>query len=269
MVFISVAITRTMRFQCGHDIPPGDYTVVLEQEVGNGGGRVAIGDNPVGITGWQIWSRALVGLVLLSCLWAWRTRKSNNRKHRMTSAYFFHMFFLALILIFLYLLFHEGGHALGAAFTGRFDSGRSDFWGIHGNPHSGIKPGVSVEPWQRAIESFSGPALPTLIGWALFLLWLSPFVKRARETRHLLNLYLSAIVAMLVLPFIAVAGCLLGIISDGDWRGFIENVPGPLWLVRTLLWAALLANAFILWRVVPELRRSFLALTSGLKQAGD
>ena len=268
MVFVRVAITRTMRFQCGRDIPPGDYTVVLEQEVGNRGGRVVIGESPVGITGWQIWSRSLLGLVILSGLWAWRTRKSRNPKHRMTSAYFFHMFFLAFVLIFLYLLVHEGGHALGAMFTGRFDYSRSDFWGIHGNPHSGIKPGTSVGPWQRAIESFSGPALPTLIGWALFVFWTLPFVKRACETHHLLNLYLSAIIAMSVFPFIAIAGYLLGVISDGDWRGFIENVPGPLWLVHTLLWAALLANAFILWRVVPELRRSFRALTSGLNQAG-
>lgn len=269
MVFFRGPVTRSMRFTCGREIPPGSYTVALQQEVGNRGGRVVIAQNPVGITGWQIWSRALVGLVILSGLWAWRTRRSGSGKQRAASAYVFQMLLLALILISLYLLLHEGGHALAALSTGRFDASRSDFWGIHGNPHSGLDAGVPVEPWQRALESFGGPALPTLVGWVLFLLWSLPFVERARESRHLLNLYLSAIVAMSVFPFIAIAGCLLGVISDSDWRGFIENVPGPLWLVHAVLWAALLVNAFILWRVVPEFRRAFGALTSGVEQAGD
>jgi hypothetical protein len=63
---------------------------------------------------------------------------------------------------------------------------------------------------------------------------------------------------------IAAVGYLLGIISDGDWQGFIANVPGPLWPIKGLLWRVLLMNAVILWRVVPELRRSFLGCAATL-----
>jgi len=71
------------------------------------------------------------------------------------------------------------------------------------------------------------------------------------------NLYFSAVVAMLVLPFVATAGCLLGIVrDDGDWNGFVGNVPGPPWLVRAILWGTVVVSAFILWRVAPELWRS-------------
>ncbi len=260
-ILVRVTINRSTRFSCGHsaDIFPATYTAVLSQEIGTHGGSVVIADHrdEVGITGWQIWSRALLGLVLISGVWAWVARSSRNLRHRAVSSLLFQRLLLVFILIFLYLLFHEGGHSLGEAAFGRYDFARSDFWGIHGSPHSGGKPGPVLDPWQQAVISGGGPMFPNLVGWALFLIWLSPFGKRIRTGRPIINIYFSAIVAMLVFPFVAVAGCLLGIISDGDWRGFIENVPGPLWLVKTLLWAVLLVNAVILWHVIPELIRSW------------
>ncbi len=75
----------------------------------------------------------------------------------------------------------------------------------------------------------------------------------------MVNLYSSAIVGMSIFPFVAVLGCLFGLISDGDWRGFIENVPGPLWLVKALVCGVLLVNGFILWRVVPGLWQAWKA----------
>lgn len=252
------AITKPMRFSFSPgEIPPGTYKAVLKQEIGSQGGRVIISVREVGLTGWQIWSRALVVLLVISGIWAGVLRKSKNRRQHVMSFFMFHSLLLAFVLIFLYLLFHEGGHALGASLFGRYDWTRSDFWGIHGSPHSGIKAGVPVEPWQRAIESFGGPMLPTLMGWALFLLWCSRAGKRMRSRRPMVNLYLSAIVGMSIFPFVAILGCLLGLISDGDWRGFIENVPGPLWLVKTLLCGVLLLNGFILWRIGPELWRAW------------
>ncbi len=250
-------IAQPRDFRCGLRIAPGTYTVALQQEVGGHGGFVAVADRRIGVTGWQILSRALLGLVALSGAWALVARRSRNPRRRVLSAFTFQQLLLSLVLVFLYLLCHEGGHALGSALFGRYDFAKSDFWGIHGSPHSAIKSGVSIEPWQRAIESFGGPLLPTLIGWALFLIWRSRAAKRMRADRPVVNLYSSAIVAMSVFPFVAVAACLLGIVSDGDWRGFIENVPGPLWLVKTLLWGVLLVNAVILWRVLPELKKTW------------
>jgi len=268
-LLVRVAINRSTRFTCGHSVQilPATYTAVLSQETGTHGGLVVVSDHQdeVGITGWQIWSRVLLGLVLFSGIWAWVARRSRNLRHRAVSSLVFQRLLLAFVLIFLYLLFHEGGHSLGQIAFGRFDLTRSDFWGIHGSPHSGGKPGPVLEPWQQAVISGGGPMFPNLVGWALFLIWLSPIGKRIRIGRPVINMYFSAIVAMSVFPFVAVAGCLLGIISDGDWEGFIGNVPGPLWLVKTLLWAVLLVNAVILWRVIPELIRSWKAQNARIR----
>lgn len=256
----SVTLPKPMRFSFTSDkIPPGTYKAVLKQEAGSQGGRAVISDRQIGVTGWQIWSRAFIALLVISGVWAAAARKSKKQRRRAASLLMFQSLLLAFILIFSYLLFHEGGHALGSSLFGRYDFNRSDFWGIHSSPHSAINASVQVKPWQRAIESFAGPLLPTLIGWALFLIWRSNPAKRLRNARPILNIYLTAIIAMSVFPFIAVAGCLLGLTSDGDWRGFIENVPGPLWLVKTLVLAVFLVNAFILWRIVPELWRAWKA----------
>jgi len=262
------AITSPMRFSFSPgEIPPGTYKAALKQESGSEGGRAVIATRQVGLTGWQIWSRAFLGLLAISGVWAGLARKSRNRRRRATSLFMFHTLLLVFVLIFLYLLFHEGGHALGATFFGRYDWTRSDFWGIRGTPHSGIKPGVPVEPWQRAIESFAGPMLPTLMGWALFLLWRSRIGKRVRSTRPIVNIYLTAIVGMFVFPFVAVLGCLIGLISDADWRGFIDNVPGPLWLVKALVGVVLLVNGVILWHIGPELHRAWKARKAEIETA--
>ena len=55
---------------------------------------------------------------------------------------------------------------------------------------------------------------PTLMGWVLFLLWRCRAGERMRNKRPMVNLYLSAIVCMSIFPFVAILGCLLGIISD-------------------------------------------------------
>lgn len=76
-----------------------------------------------------------------------------------------------------------------------------------------------------------------------------------------MDLWFSAMAAGLLVPGLIVTPLyLLNIVTDGDWHGFIPNVPGPLWLVQGLLWLAV-ANAAILWRLLPMLRR-------GLKAAG-
>jgi hypothetical protein len=225
-------------------------------------------ERPVYITGWQIWSRTYLGLLVLSGLWAALARKSANAKRRAASLYLFQILLLGFALIFLYLLFHEGGHALGEIAFGCYDFARSDFWGIHGTPHSGRAPGPPLEPWQQAVISGAGPLFPTFAGWALFLLWRSRRGRNVRKARPLVSLYSSAVIAMLVFPLIVVAGFLLGVIrGDGDWHGFITNVPGPLWLVKGLLWGVLLANAVILWRVVPELWRSWRAQFLRLRES--
>ncbi|MGA2615977.1 MAG: transglutaminase domain-containing protein [Thermoguttaceae bacterium] len=250
-------VTQATRFTCGHQIPPGSYTVALRQEAGDKGGLVVIAgeEPPAHVARWRIWPHAILGLLVLSGVGAFIARKSKNLRHRAVSVYAFQMLLLVFVTLFLYLFFHEGGHALGEMFFGRYDFARSDFWGIHGRPHSGGTSGPGLELWQQAVITGGGPMLPTFAGWAFFVLWLSRIGQDLRNNRPTVNLYLSAIVVVLILPSVVLAGCLLGIVNDSETQFFISNVPGPSWLIRSLLWGVLLVNAVILWRVVPELWR--------------
>jgi hypothetical protein len=95
--------------------------------------------------------------------------------------------------------------------------------------------------------------LPTFAGWAFFLFWISRIGRGLRSQRPIMNLYLSALIAALIFPAVVVAGCLLGLINDGETQSFISNTPGPLWLVQAILWGVLTVNVVIMWRVSPEL----------------
>jgi hypothetical protein len=260
------AITKPMRFSFSPgEIPPGTYKVVIKQEEGSHGGRVIIAKREIGLTGWQIWSRAYVGILVISGVWAGLARKSKDKRRRILSSFIFNGLLLGFILILVYLIFHEGGHTLAASIFGQCDWARSDFFGIHGTPRAGLKAGVQVEPWQRAIVSFAGPMLPTLAGWVLFLFWRSRAGSKFRNRNPIVNIYLTAIVGMCVFPFIAVLGYLSGLVSDGDWLGFIENVPWPLWLVKTMLWISLFVSGFILWYVGHEMWKIWKIQTTKIK----
>jgi len=249
-------------FGLGRNIQPGTYTATLRQQVNGKGGEVVIaGERPVYVTGWQIWSRAYVGLLVLSgiCVVLWR--KSGNSRALSASIAAFHSLLLSLVLIFVYLLFHEGGHALAQITFGRFDLARSDFWGIHGHPHSGGAMGPALEPWKQTVISCAGPMLPTFVGFGLFMLWSLPPVRNFRRLRPMVNLYASAIVAGLVL---SEAVCeplyLLDFIrAEGDPIRYVTEAGGPVWLVKSLLWGSFLISAIILWRVLPDVRRSWIA----------
>jgi uncharacterized membrane protein len=117
--------------------------------------------------------------------------------------------------------------------------------------------GPALQPWQHAAISGGGILVPTIAGWVLYLVWIFPIGRRLRDTSPILSLYYGVVLAMALFPSIALAGCQLGVMVDGDWYGFITNVPGPTWLVKGLLWGIVLVNAGILWRVVPEFLRTW------------
>ena len=261
-VIASASGIKAHSFGLGRRIQPGTYTATLRQELkGKGGVMVIAGEQPVYVTGWQILSRTYVGLLVLSgmCVMLWR--KSGNSRARAFSITAFHSLLLGLVLIFVYLLFHEGGHALAEITFGRFDLARSDFWGIHGHPHSGGTMGPPLEPWQQTVISCAGPMLPTFVGFGLFVLCGLPPGRKLRSLRPMVNLYLSAIVAGLVF---SEAVCeplyLLGLITaEGDLIGHVTEAGGPVWLVKSLLWGSFLISAIILWRIMPEVWKSWKA----------
>jgi hypothetical protein len=200
-------LVKTTHFGGGRDIPAGTYTAILRQESGSQGGYIVISDrlDASGYTGWQVLSRAFVTLVFLAGIWALLARNSPSGRHRALSRQIFHTLLLPTAAIFMYLLFHEGGHAIGQLAFGRFDLARSDFWGIHGHPHSGGKSGPSLAPWKQAVITGGGPMFPTFTGWVLFLIWITPFARKLRETHSLLSLYYGTVMALALFPFIAVA----------------------------------------------------------------
>ncbi len=261
---------KTHSFGLGRNIQPGTYTVTLRQEIEGKGGRAIIAaEQPVYLSGWQIWSRAYVGLLALAGISAMLWRGGAHSRVRALSVTSFHALLLGLVLILVYLLFHEGGHALAEITFGRFDLARSDFWGIHGHPHSGGAMGPPLKPWHQPVISCAGPMLPTLVGFGCFVLWGVPLGRKLRSLRPMVNLYFSAIVVSLVLPE-AVCGpaYLLGFMTaEGDLIGYVSNAGGPVWLVRTLLWGSILICAVILWRVLPDVLKAWA--TCFLKAPGS
>jgi hypothetical protein len=247
-------------FGLGRAIPPGIYTVTLHQEEHGKGATVVIAsEEPDYLTGWQIWSRSYVGLLALTGIVMVLWRNETGSSIRPVSSAAFNSLLLGLVLIFTYLLFHEGGHALAQIAFGRFDLGRSDFWGLHGHPQSGSRLGTPIAPWQQLIISCAGPMLPTFAGFALFLLWRSRFGQKVRSMSPMVNMYFSAMVAILVF---AEAVCepmyLLGLIkAEGDLVGHVMRASGPVWLVRGFLWSIFLVSTFILWQVLPEIRKAY------------
>jgi hypothetical protein len=247
-------------FGLGRAIKPGAYTIALQQETSGKGATVVIADEePPYVTGWQMMHRTYVGLLVLSGVFVvlWRNEKDSNIAAASITA--FHSLLLGLVLIFVYLLFHEGGHALAQIAFGRFDLARSDFWGIYGHPHSGSTMGPPLEPWKQVLISCAGPMLPTFVGFGLFLLWCSPMGRKARSLRPMLNLYFSAVVAALVFSeAVCEPAYLLGLIdAEGDLIGYATKSGGPVWLVKGFLWSTFLVSTFILWQVLPEVWKSW------------
>jgi hypothetical protein len=139
----------------------------------------------------------------------------------------------------IYLILHEGGHALALLVFGALDLGRSDVLGLRGGPHVGILMGAKLAGWQQAVVAVAGPALPILVGWVLLVLGVTPAGRRIRARRPALELFLSLAAALFLFTGVALAAQALGILNpDGDFRGFVENVALPLWASKAILAAS-------------------------------
>jgi hypothetical protein len=255
----SGTFAKSQEFGVGRMIPPGTYAVTLCQVTGKHGGIVVILDKatastaPTGMTGWQIISRAYLGFLVICGIWAFANRKSSNQRRRTSSALAFHYVFLGFFVMFFYLLCHEGGHALAEISFGRYDFAKSDFWGIHGHPHSGGTAGPALEPWQHNIITGGAVIVPTLAAWALFVVW---WLWLRRRRNPIVRFYCSVTVGMLNLLYVIIAGgVLLGIMSNGHFNAFVACIPGPQWFTKTLPWICLLVCIFMLWQIMPEIIR--------------
>lgn len=244
------------RFTCGDGLQAGTYVLhVTEQNVA-GSYSVEIGPGP-SITTWQ---RALGLLVLvwglsgICYLYAgYCVRRGRAVRWFSSARAIFIIASLAGFLLPAYLLAHEGGHALAAAAFGAFDPARSDFLGLAGSPHAGLRADAPLAGWQIGVISISGPLLPTLVGWALFAVWRSGRGRAIRSRRPILDLFWSFATAGMLSGQL---GCIIPILRlghDGDYSGLVDNVSIERWLINGALLALAAVNAYLLSRVLPHL----------------
>lgn len=143
-----------------------------------------------------------------------------------------------------YTAIHETGHALALWQVGALDLRGCDVLGIGGEPHA-ERNFVQLTRWGEALVAISGPALPTLVGYAAFLVWLP--VRRAWREKHPMLLACVSTFAMLMLFAQAGAtGPWLAGVHDGDFLGFVRNLPWPeMWMTVGMAFVACLNLALI------------------------
>lgn len=251
------------RFMLGQGIPPGTYMAELTGPPGHGPVTVVIADRWVGVTGWQILVAVMLAGLVVAGVVTSAIRKPNSRL-RAQAAHVFRVLSVAAVALFVYLLCHEGGHALAALAFGKFDLAGSDFWGLHGNPHSGLRGDVAVASWQQSVVAIAGPLLPNLVGWVLFVAWRSPRVWRRREGSPTLDLFWSGVTALLLFPAVALLGYALDLVSDSDWQGFSGNVPVSAILARAGAVAVAAVSLTMLW---PPGRQAALLIMASARNA--
>ena len=243
-------------FSCGRNIQPGTYTVRIHEANVKGKYIIEIGSKG-GVTRWQKFLGLISFLLIVSSVLYFRqwTRKNKDQAGRGYVA--FRIFFLSVSLaafaMFLYLLLHEGGHALASICFGNYDFSRSDFFGLFGSPHSGVRSDIQLMPWQTAIQSFAGPFLPSLAGYILFLLWRTNWAKEFRKGREVIDIFWTFSLFMTLFPHVGTLLPMFGFRADGDYSGFVNNAPFAQWQANSILIVIAIINGYILCRIVPHL----------------
>jgi len=161
-----------------------------------------------------------------------------------------------------YVLAHEGGHALAAAAFGVLDIRHSDFLGLRGQPGVMTTSRERLAAWQNATFSIAGPVLPTILGYLLFALWISKPGRRLRSRSSLADEIWSGLVGVLLVGQFGYVLAATGLVTDGDYLGFIRNIGQARALADAVLGAAAIVNAVIIYIVGRHLRdivRAWLA----------
>lgn len=247
-------------FSCArvaNDTFQGTFTIRVREQQVTGKYSIEISPQETGITPWQWFLFLFISLfVLTGAFTAWQYRRIRHglpTPALLACRLAFLTIGMGLFVLFLYLLLHEGGHALAALSFGSFDLHGSDFFGLRGSPHSGVNPNVLLTPWQRAIHSIAGPLLPVFTAYLLFGFGRS---KRGELLRGK-SPFVDALWSLATLTLLASAlGLLLpvtGLGTDGDYSGFVNSAPVPLWQANLFLLACVLFSAWLVYCTLPEL----------------
>lgn len=248
--------TGHSRFSCGKDLPAGLYTIRVQEENVTGEYTIDISAKAA-FSSWQKFLVLLGSLFALSgILYAWQKRRSAASRPAPALAparFVFLSASLGVFALFLYLLLHEGAHALASISFGNFDLSRSDFFGLHGSPHSGIRPEIQLKDWQKAIQSIAGPFLPSLVGYIFFAVWRSKWGTRIRGKMTTVDIFWSFAIFFLLFAHLGLLLSMIGLRPDTDYSGFVNHVPFVLWQANTLLVLIASINAYLLYRTLSHL----------------
>ena len=154
-----------------------------------------------------------------------------------------------------YPLIHETGHAVVFAHYGRFDLHGTDFIGLWGTPHAGRTPGPGLGSWGEAVMSIAGPMLPNLVGYLMFGAWL--VFRRWFSRSSARDVFWSGMTACMLFAQIFAFVPILGLVQDGDYSGYISNIPIPHWQANGLLLVSSVANTAIVLTIIKHLVRTY------------
>ncbi len=162
----------------------------------------------------------------------------------------------AFTMLIAYPLIHETGHALVLAYYGRFYLEGTDFIGLHGTPHVSRTAGPSLGVWGEAVMSMAGPMLPNLVGYLMFGTWL--IFRRWFARTSATDVFWSGITACMLFAQVFAFVPMTGLVSDGDYSGYISNIPIPHWQANGLLLLFSVINAAIILAIIKHLVRTYL-----------
>jgi len=99
------------------------------------------------------------------------------------------------------------------------------------------------------MTAMAGPLLPTLLGYASFAFWISPYGRRWRAHRVGIDIGWSMLTFMLVVPqAVPVPMLFPHAMPDRDSTLFVDNVGIPLWGVQfAVVVVALINLAIVVW----------------------
>jgi hypothetical protein len=183
-----------------------------------------------------------------------------DKMHRLGVRFGWYLFLATFWL--LYPVVHEVGHMLALmAFDAWGTSGTLVVLPLDGQlPHVAGKPSADLAPWQIAVAAIAGPLLPTLLGYASFALWISPYGRRWRANHLLIDVGWSMLTVMLVFPIVVMWVPMLfpHTFPERDCSLFLDNVGVPLWGVNSAVVVVALINlAIVVWmmkHLVPRIR---------------
>lgn len=211
-------------FSVGKGFPAGQYSLHFVESGVSGAYSVHVyGDKePLSLVG-KFFLLALIVMAIAGPLYAY-ARLSARRGHprpalQWSGLLLGYACFLVVILA-LPTLLHEGGHAIAQAGFGGWDPARSNLLGLWGEPRS-VGRTYDLPPWQQSIVSIAGPALPTLVAYLSFVLWVSAPGRRARSRRPVLDAFWSGVTFVLLWGQLGLLLPMAGLLTDTDYSRFV------------------------------------------------